>query len=159
MAECSECRSPCSSNWTLGIWPLFLRAHNKSESMRLRLHVNYRQLFQGRRGWAGGSLSVYRTRMNGTNLAKKLYPDIFLLSPRETGEEAWSRVTEKSKKNPPKKKPTTHSIHTVSSRRDLITHQVMSVFYFFVTLLAPSCSGENRAAPLFYETELRIFYF
>lgn len=82
--------------------------------MRLRLHVNYRQLFQGRRGWGRGSLSVYSTRMNGTDLAKKLYPDIFLLSPRETEEEAWSRVTARKKTT---KKKTPH--HTQHPHREL----------------------------------------
>lgn len=81
------------SNWTLSIWSLFLQTHNKSESMRLWLHVNYRQFFQGRRGWGGGSVSMYSTHMNGRNLAKELYPDIILLFPRETGDEGWSRVT------------------------------------------------------------------
>lgn len=107
----SSAYTSSSSNWTLGIWPLFLRSHNKSESMRLRLHVNYRQFFQARRdggreggtrGEGRGSLSVYSTHMNGTNLAQKLYPNIFLLSPWETGEETWSRVTgtSQNKKNP-----------------------------------------------------------
>lgn len=31
--------------------------------------------------------------MNGSNLAKELSPDIFLLFPRETGEEGRGRVT------------------------------------------------------------------
>lgn len=37
---------------------------------------------------------MYATRMNGSDLPKKLFsPDIFLLFPRETGEEGRSRVT------------------------------------------------------------------
>lgn len=62
--------------------------------MRLWLHVNYRQFFQRWRGWGGGSLPMYGTHMNGNNQAKKLSPDIFLLFPKETEEERWSRVTE-----------------------------------------------------------------
>lgn len=59
--------------------------------MLLWLHVNSRQVFQGRRGW--GSVSMYSKHKNGRNPAKRLYPGIFLLFPQETGDEGWSQVT------------------------------------------------------------------
>ena len=66
--------------WTSG--PSFF-THNKWESMCLWLHVNYRQFFQGQRGWGGGSVSMHSTRMNGRKHPEKLYPDIFLWFPRK----------------------------------------------------------------------------
>lgn len=109
----------------------------------------------GDEGEGRGSLSVYSTHMNGRNLAKKLSPNIFLLSPWETGEEAWSRVTGTSQKKL-KTLGTLLPLCELGSRADLITHQIMSVFYFFAATLAPSCSAESRAAPLFFRNRADV---
>lgn len=118
--------------------------------MWLWLHVNYRQFFHSQRGWGGGSVSMYTTHMNGANLAKKLSPNIFLLFPRETGEEGRSRVTGTSK---------THTLtHTLAhAHTECIQYfelknrfnyslkdQIMLAFYFFMALLACSCCTDNR---------------
>lgn len=60
------------SNWTLSVWPLFLLNHNKQWSLWLWLHVNYRHLFQSRRGRGGGSVSMNTTQMNRTWLKASL---------------------------------------------------------------------------------------
>lgn len=95
---------------------------------------------------AGGvSLSVHRTHMNGTNLAKKLYPNIFLLSPWETGDEAWSRVTGTSTQKKSKILGTLLPLGELGSRENSIKNQITLVFYVFVATLALSCNGESRA--------------
>lgn len=110
--------------------------------MRLWLHVNYRQFFQGRRGWGGGSVSMYSTHMNGRNLPKKLYPDIILLFPRETGDEGWSRVTATPKN--------AHRLYCEPKNR--FHHRPDNVILFLCGMISLFLQ-QKEAEPLLYFTE------
>lgn len=119
--------------------------------MWLWLHLNCRKLLQSRRGRGGGSVSMYSYTYEW-NLPKKLSPKIFLLFPQETGEEGWSRVSGASRRHAHRH---THTQSILSLELEnrfnySLTNQIMSAFYFFVSLLA--CSRCRELLP-FYSTE------